>query len=518
MQNKTSKKTDFSITILLVVGIVAVVNFFAYQIFHRFDLTANKMYSISDTSKNTMRGLDDVVNIKAYFSKNLPAQWLNLQQEAIDILNEYEANSRGKVKFTIVNPEDTEEVQRELYMIGIPQLTFDTREKDKMQIVKGYLGVAISFGGKSEAIPMLKSDISDLEYQVTTAMKKVTNQSVGTIGYLTSNGTKNKEEETSVLMKELAKLYNVVDVDLESKESKIENVDTLLIIGPTKNFSDEQVKKISEFLDKGGAVFATVDGVKVETKGLTATKNEIAINKIFEKYGIKLNNDLVADSRSGVVPFTQGFMQFQVQYPLWPLVNNDGFNKDQSAVSKIEQVLFPWVSSLDKSSSANKFNVVDLVKSSKRSWLVKDNFNLNPNSVDKPSGELSQRTIAMISDGALPQEFLNPVDGKDKKDSGFKGKLAVVGDSDFVIDQMTESGQNDSLVFAQNIIDSLSLDGDLINIRSKNITNRPISDTLSDAQKAAMKYGNVFGVMVLVLIFGMTRYFFRRRSSFVDQL
>jgi len=518
MQNKMNhKKTDFSITVLLVIGIVVVVNFFAYQIFHRFDLTANKMYSISGTSKNTMRGLDDVVNIKAYFSKNLPAQWLSLQQEAIDVLSEYEANSKGKVKFTVINPEDNEETQRELYAVGVPQLTFDSREKDKMQIVKGYLGVAISYGGKTEAIPMLKSDISDLEYQVTTAMKKVTNQSVGTIGYLTSNGTKNKTEETSTLTNELAKLYNVVDVDLENKESKIEGIDTLLIIGPTTNFNDEQVKKISDFMDKGGAVFAAVDGVKVETKGLSAVKNEIGLNKLFEKYGVKLNNDLVADERSGVVPFSQGFLQFQIQYPLWPLINNDGFNKDQSAVSKIEQVLFPWVSSIDRSANSEKFNVAELVKSSKRSWLVKDTFNLNPNSVAKPSGELSARTIAMKVTGSLGNEVLNQVDSKDKKDAAFSGKLVVLGDSESAINNMMEGG-GDNLVFFQNIIDSLSLDGDLISIRSKNITNRPLSDELTDSQKMAMKYGNVFGVMILVLAFGMTRYFLRRRSSFVDQI
>ena len=86
---KRIKKTDLSVTILLILGILIVVNFFSYKLFMRLDLTENKIFSISDATKNTMRQLDDVVNIKAYFSSTLPSQVLSLRQEVKDVLDEY---------------------------------------------------------------------------------------------------------------------------------------------------------------------------------------------------------------------------------------------------------------------------------------------------------------------------------------------------------------------------------------------------------------------------------------------
>src|SRR3989339_853161 len=164
MPNKKIKKTDLSITIILFIGIIAVLNFFAYQIFYRWDLTQNKIYSISKVSKKTVGELDDIVNIKAYFSDNLPGQVLNLKQEVADILDEYAAFSNGKIKVEFIAPDSDEETQKELYAAGIPQLTFQVYEKDQVQLVNGYMGIAISHGDKTEAIPAIKENTSDLEY------------------------------------------------------------------------------------------------------------------------------------------------------------------------------------------------------------------------------------------------------------------------------------------------------------------------------------------------------------------
>ena len=74
------------------------------------------------------------------------------------------------------------------------------------------------------------------------------------------------------------------------------------------------------------------------------------------------------------------------------------------------------------------------------------------------------------------------------------------------------------LVFFQNLTDSLSLDGDLIEIRAKGISSRPIKSDLSETQKSLIRYLNVFGVTVLVIGFGLSRYYLRRKSRFVDDL
>jgi len=82
---KLLKNSDFGIAVIIIIGILVVVNFFSYQIFYRWDLTDNKDYSISKASKKTVQNLDDIVNVKVYFSRNLPSQYITLEQEVGDI-------------------------------------------------------------------------------------------------------------------------------------------------------------------------------------------------------------------------------------------------------------------------------------------------------------------------------------------------------------------------------------------------------------------------------------------------
>lgn len=512
--NKKIKKTDLSITVILLIGIIAVANFFAYQIFYRWDLTQNKIYSISKVSKKTVGELDDVVNIKAYFSDKLPNQVLALKQEVADILDEYAAFSNGRIKVEFISPGSDEATQRELYAAGIPQLTFQVYEKDQMQLVNGYMGILISHGDKTEAIPAVKSDTSDLEYQLTTAIKKVTTEEIATLGILTSHGTVSLERGgLSVAYESLSELYTVLPVNLSDEKPLIpESIDTLVIVGPKEEFNEEQLKAINAFLARGGALLALVDGVSVG-QGLTAAKNPTNLDSLFAKYGIKMNKDLVADTRSGIASFSQGFLTFSSNYPFWPKILSDGFNKDNSAVANLESVLLPWASSIE--TEADKINpeqVSRLAFSSDKSWRIENTFNIAPNLGLAPGGDKKSYDLAVAVTGTVPNAY---PDGKDGEN--IRARLIAVGDSDFITDNFLQQSP-DNLTMFQNLVDSLSLDEDLINIRSKGVSSRPLKENLSDSVRAAIRYFNVFGLTVIVIGFGLLRYYMRKRSRFVDDI
>ncbi|OGF26142.1 hypothetical protein A2303_05860 [Candidatus Falkowbacteria bacterium RIFOXYB2_FULL_47_14] len=514
MPNKKIKKTDLSITIILIIGIIAVVNFFSYQVFHRFDLTQNKVYSISKVSKKAVEELDDTVNIKAYFSDNLPSQVLALKQEVADILDEYAAFSKGRIRVEFISPGTDEDTQRELYMAGIPQLTFQVYEKDQMQLVNGYMGILVGHGDKTEVIPAVKSDTSDLEYQLTTAIKKVTVDEIATIGILSGNETLSLERGgMSTAYQELQSLYTVLPVELDEDGALIpESIDTLIIAGPKKEFSENQLKAINSFLARGGSVLLLIDGVTIG-QGLVASKNASNIDTLFAKYGIKLNKDLVADQRSGVASFTQGFMTFSSNYPFWPKVVSEGFNKDNSAVANLESVLLPWASSIEtESGKIDPEQVTQLIFSSGKSWRVQDNFNVTPNIGLKPAGEPRSYDLAVSITGTIPNAY---PEGSDNEN--IRARLIVVGDSDFITDNFLQQSP-DNLTLFQNLVDSLSLDEDLINIRSKSVSSRPIKEDLSDGTRATLRYLNVFGLTLIVILFGLLRYYMRKRSRFIDEL
>lgn len=512
-KSKKLKKADLGVAVLLVLGIVAVINFFTYQIFYRLDLTQGKIYSISSVSKKAVANLDDIVSVKAYFSSSLPSQVANLKQEVGDILAEYSAYSNGKVKVEFVDPADDEATQRDLQMIGIPQLTFEVYEKDKSQLVKGYMGLAFSYGGKTEVIPAIKQDTSDLEYQITSAIKKVIAEKEVKVGILSDHGTASLDKELTLAAKELQSIYSINPVALAEEKPTIDKeISTLIIMGPKTAFNEAQLKTINDFVARGGALFVLLDGVKIE-QGLAAAKNSTGLDTLLEKYGIKVSQNLVADLQSGTASFSQGFFSFSTPYPFWPKINSDGFDKNNSAVSSLTNVILPWASSISvDETKISKDAFSYLAHTTNKGWTMEENFNIAPNGDGvKPQGTQKIENLAVFVNG----QFRNAYPKKGSEN--INGKIIVIGDSEFATDGFVKNNP-DNLRLFQNLVDILSLDGDLINIRSKGASSRPINKELSDAERAAIRYVNVFGVTIVVIAFGMIRYYLRRRSRFVDDL
>jgi len=507
LNKKTKNQANLFLTAAIIIGILAVVNFFSYSIFYRWDLTQNKDYSISDVSKKAVGQLDDIVRIKAYFSENLPSQYLNLRQEVGDILDEYANYSKGNIKVEFIDPKDDQSIQKELYAAGIPQLQFNVLEKDKYQVVNGYLGMSIEYGGKKEVIPVVQ-DTNNLEYQLTVAIKKVTGKIRAVIGYVTSNGTLDESNGISVAYKKLQELYDVQNVDLSSAREVPANINTLVIAGPKEKFSNSEQGAIDDFLMKGGRILFMIDGVKVDN-GLAASNNDLSLDNMFAKYGIKLNHDLVLDISSGLASFSQGFITFATNYPFWPKIVKEGFDHNNAAVAKLESLVLPWVSSVEITDNADKTNQISyLAKTTGDGWHQTDNFNLNPQTAMSTKDESKQYSVAVSDFGKFESAFGNQKTGD--------GRIILVGDSDFINDNFVRNTP-DNLLFFQNIVDSLNLDADLINIRSKGVSERPIKD-LSDGTKAAIRYLNIFGLTVFVVVFGMIRYFLRKRSRAIDEI
>lgn len=512
--NKKIKKSDLSITVLLLIGILIVVNFFSYQIFYRWDLTEGQEFSISKPSKNTVSGLDDIVTVKAYFSDNLPSQFISVRQEVKDILDEYRAFSNGKLRTEFIDPSDNEDLKRELMIMGIPQLTFQIYEQDKAELVNGYMGIAISFGQKTEVIPAVGQGTSDLEYRLTTAIKKVIADEISTIGFLTSHGTLDLENAIKSAKEELDKLYAITTVELSAEEPQVpENINTLIIAGPKENFSEEQFQAINTFLRHGGSLLVFFDGVNVG-QGLTASVNSSNLPELLKKYGITINKNLVADTRSGVASFTQGFFTFSSNYAFWPKITSEGFARDHGAVSNLENVILPWASSIIVDSEKIDESAYKILAfTTPNAWQIKDNFDITPTNANTAKGSRSEYTLALAVNGLVPNAY--PESGSAETDK-FSGRLVVVGDSDFINDSFARNTP-DNLTLFQNLVDSLSMDEDLINIRSKGKSSRPIKE-LSNSARAAVRYLNVFGITVLVIAFGLIRYYLRRRSRFADDL
>ncbi|MFH0854458.1 MAG: GldG family protein [bacterium] len=521
---KTKQGINVLYTAIIIGGILILINYIASAVFFRIDITQNNDYSVSKISKDTVRNLDDIVNIKGFFSKQVPPNLISIKQDVKDIIEEYKNYSNGKIKVNYVDPKDDEELAKEAKNLGIPELQFSSLEKDKYEVSTGYLGLAIIYGTKKEVIPVV-DDTQNLEYELTSAIKKVMQKDDFTVAFLKGHGELDKESDISLASQQLGKLYNVVAADTTDGSLIPENIDTLIIAGAKEEFTDREKYAIDQFLMKGKSLLILQENINVGEM-LQTTVNKNGIGAMLEHYGVKINNNFILDPSCEMASFSNGFLPFWTTYPFWPKIIKKGFNADSVIVSKLESITFPWTSSVELvEKNLGEKKAVKLISSTDRAWTQDSSHNLNPQQNFETTNQ-GIKDVAVFISGKFESYFNDknkPVSGEtqQKEEPEFisettYGRLLVVGDSDFMTDQFLKRF-NYNMLFFQNAVDALTMDETLIQIRSKGISDRPIKE-LSDAARSSIKFFNIFAITILVLLAGILKYFLRKRTKFSDQI
>jgi len=100
----------------------AIINAFSSNHFTRIDLTEDKRYTVSKSTKKLLTELDDIVNIKVYLSKDLPPYVVMLTGQVKDLLEEYKIYSEGNINIEYIDPSSDPMIQQKLRFMGIPQV------------------------------------------------------------------------------------------------------------------------------------------------------------------------------------------------------------------------------------------------------------------------------------------------------------------------------------------------------------------------------------------------------------
>ncbi|HIC36567.1 MAG TPA: hypothetical protein EYO80_02690 [Candidatus Marinimicrobia bacterium] len=185
-------------------------------------------------------------------------------------------------------------------------------------------------------------------------------------------------------------------------------------------------------------------------------------------------------------------MNRPMDYPFFPIIQS--FNDDEVVVSDLEQVLpfFPSEIQIDTTENDQVAGVVELFKSSSNSGLMASNWMLSPDPQQNPFIRMLGQKGKII---AATSKLVNG------------GELMLISDSKFLADDGGMS-VNDNLIFIMNAVDYLAGDEDLISLRSREITSRPLEE-LEDATRKKWKWANMFIPSLLVLTFG----FFQMRKE-----
>ena len=528
--------------VAIILGILVLINFLSTRRFARTDLTEDKRYTISKATKEVLGTLDDIVTITVYFSTS-PAEVAQIGRNVRDVLDEYKAFSKN-LQIDFVNPANFNEVQKqELLLKGIRDVQINVTKKDKAEIANVYMAISIGYSGKEEALPLVQST-ANLEYELTSAILKVTTKEAKTVGFLTGHGELDINNQNYQQFRQLLDIngkgqYNVTAVNLQDGKAVDETVTTLVVAGAQQPLTEREKYELDQFIMRGGRAVFLVDPIQIQPGTMQATPLSTGLNDLLEHYGVKLGNNLLIDKRfHDNARFQQGFMTVFQPYPYFVQIRKPNFSVENVVTSQLEVLTLPWTSSLEPIAKEG-ITATTLAKTSEFGQTFQGYYNLMPN-FQIPDAETQAYPVAVALEGQFKSFYAGkevPPSASDDATGAEDDEMSVSTQDTEAPTTITESTQTqivvvgnaqfltqmrrDGVDFFLNTVDWLTLGDALIGIRSQTITNRPLQiktrdgdfREVSEIEKNIIKYLCIAGIPLLVVIFGLLRYILRNRAK-----
>ncbi|MBZ0271789.1 Gldg family protein, partial [bacterium] len=209
------------------VGCFISVNALSSQAYARADLTEDRIYTLTDGTRSILGDLRDQLRVTAYFSRNLPAPFNAHERVLRDKLEEYRNASNGKLTFEFVDPDATgaggepdPAVIAKVNAAQIPKVEVNKFEKDQIQVVKVYMGVALAYQDKQETLPLVR-EVDDLEYQLTSRIAQLVRTKTPRLGFLTGHGEKTPSAGLANVAQLLGDKYESAEINLAQGEAAL---------------------------------------------------------------------------------------------------------------------------------------------------------------------------------------------------------------------------------------------------------------------------------------------------------
>lgn len=554
---KTTSKRRRDITrYLLAIVALVVANVLVYNYFFRIDLTEDKRYSISPVTKQMLGELPGEVFVEVYLEGDFPSGFKRLQQSVREILDEFRIYANGNVRYEFYDPNSiTDEKKRAEFMQqlgqkGIQPTNLRATEEGKQVERLVFPGAVIRYNGKETAVNFLKGNLAaspderlnqsveGVEYELAAGVRKIAFQGTKTIGYITGQGELDFQQVTD-LLGSLQEYYRVAMGNLDEIPS-LEGLDLIIIAKPTRPYSDADKYKIDQFLMNGGKAVFFVDALDANLDslgrgGTFAMPYNHNLDDLFFRYGVRLNPTLIMDLNSGFIPLVTGYTGGRpstemINWRFYPLLNK--FSK-HPITRNLDAVYSKFIGTID-TVKATGVTKTPLLHTSRYSRIMQAPVPLTLEEarmeVNPEQYQAGEQPVGYLLEGTFTSLFRNRrapagVANTSVKEQGVPTQIAVFSDGDLIRNDVNpRTGQAYELGFdrfnnikfankelAMNTIHYLLDSEGLINVRSKEIKLRPLDRVRVQEEKTYWQVLNLVAPIVLLALFGVTRYYLRKR-------
>ncbi len=472
----------------------------------RADLTEGKLYTLSEGTRKILKKLDGPVKVRLYVSQSdnaIPVQLRSFAQRVEDLVREFKAVAGPNLIVEKYNPKPDSDEEDAAQLDGVDPQTLFSGEQF-------YLGLSVSRLDRKQAISNISQQRERLlEYDLIRAVERVANPERPTIGIMSAvpvlgeamNPMTRQGSEPWVLANELKRDFNVKVVPM-SAEAIDKDIKVLLVIQP-RDIMESAEYALDQFVLRGGKLIAFVDPYMFFDQQpnpmmptMPGQPGSSSLPRLFKAWGIGMDpGKVVAD-----VTYASGAGQRYT--PTVITLNKTALSKDDVATSQIDTLLLAFAGVFDASKPAEGLKVTDLAHTSPNSMLV-DNIvasvsgdaamkGFAPDNKAKPLAlRLTGKFKTAFPEGKPapfnPDKDKKPVEAAPQlKEAAADNSVVLVADADMLADgaavevqnilgQRVVVPSNGNLALVQGMIEQLASGDDLMSLRSRASSFRPLT-------------------------------------------
>lgn len=563
-----NNRRDAIFILLITIAILALANTLSQYVYTRFDLTAEKKFSIMPSTKKMVKNLKDVVTFKIYLEGDMPAGFKRLRQSTRDLLNELRAYGGKNIQFEFIDPvtgkSETERkaILEELLAKGLAPANVQTGTANQSKITMVFPCAVAYYYGREYPIQLLENQICfdkeqvlnnsaiSLEYKFATAIQKLTMYKPPRIAFTTGHGELNQAQLADIQQQLNNLRYQVGIMDITKGYRISDDFDALIVAKPTIPFDEKDKYKLDQYIMHGGKVMwlidatsADFDSLKVNLTGQFVVDRNLNLDDQLFKYGARINNDLIQDiEKCSPIPLKVGSMGNSPQIELYPwyyfplLISAD----DHPIVKNMDPVASQFASTVDTIRNPGVKKTV-LLRTSEYSKAVltptRVHFGIlqqrpNPQYFNQPKlpvAVLLEGEFQSLYKNRLTKDFLaigdSVADLKFADHSPANNKMIVVGDGDIIRNELRQDGSAYPLGyysvsrqtmankdFVLNCIQYLIDTSGILETRNKEVKLRLLNKIRVQDEKVKWQVINIILPIVLVILFGIGFNYFRRKK------
>ncbi|MBR3557386.1 MAG: gliding motility-associated ABC transporter substrate-binding protein GldG [Bacteroidales bacterium] len=494
--NKQSKqfRRRTTLGLLAAIAIVVVVNILSSFFFYRIDLTKDKRHSLSKSTIEMLKNLEDRVYFRVYLKgKNQPADYQLFAKQVEQMLQNFRSYSKN-VYYEFIDPiegktnEEVNAILGEFVKKGLDPIPISREDAGGFSTQVVIPGAIVSYRNHEYPAKVVVADPSgadwlkysneELEYNLVAPVRRLLKTEKPKVAYLDGHGELDFWSTCWTAM-QLQRFYNVSRITLDGKINALRNIsiddtisgnlvlgdnkyDVLIVAQPTQPFKEYDKYAIDQFIMRGGKVLWLIDNTTASLDSLRAapeffaTPRALYINDLFFTYGVRLNTDLIQDLSCLPVPQQVSVIGDQPQYkfmvfPYCLDVVNFG---NHPIVRNLKNVKSDFAGSIDLVGNNADLNKTVLMTTSERTKVV-------------PTPSIVTLRVGMVKPNIQEYAYRNVpiavlVEGNFQ--SAYKGILPIE------FDTIKELDYRDHSVYTRQIFVS---DGDIIRNPFDSKRNQP---------------------------------------------